>query len=185
VKRKILASLIVGIGLMILTSHAYAMDIEGWWAVRMNFIKGDFQTGEWTTLLGYGSKVGYMYITNAEENSYGGPSWLFLWDDSTQQYVEETYPVSYIRNGVILFFTPTIVDQDGNYYANTILLRPYGSANSPYLMKGYYTFYDTENLVTPEQFIRMGTLFMGVIQPQNVPTAVQDLLLSSSCVVCP
>ena len=183
-KKKILTSLMVVIGLIISTTFACAIDIDGWWAVRTNFLQGDFQTGEWTTLLSYGKEVAYMYITNTEENSYGGPAWLFLWNDSTQQYDEETYPITYTRNGVIVFFTPALQDQDGNYYANTIVLRPYGSPGSPYLMKGYYTFFDTENLVTPEQFVRMGSLFMGRIQPQNVPTAVQDLLLSSSCVVC-
>ena len=122
------------------------MDIDGWWVVRSNVLQGDFVTGEWISFLGYGKKVSYMYISNANENSYGGPAWFYLWSDLDQKYIEEIYPLIYIKNNVIVLFGPTGgSDDEGNYWGNTIVLRPYGAISRPSLMKGFYTLYDMEN----------------------------------------
>ncbi len=174
-KKRIFTGFVVAIGIMICFTDAYAIDIDGWWTVRTNLQQGDFVTGEWTTLYGTGKKVSYMYIVDAQESSYGGPAWLFLWDDASQNYIKETYPITYVKNNVILLFGPTALDTAGNYTGNTIVLRPSGSPGSPYSMSGYYTIYDTENIVTPDQFVRMGTLNMNRVDPKYVPKAVKDL----------
>lgn len=176
-KKKFLTGLLVVIGLVISATYAYAMDIDGWWAARTNLIQGDFQTGEWTTLLGYGKRLSYMYMVDANENSYGGPAWLFLWDDLSSSYIKEIYPIIYVKNNIILLFGPTFQDADGNFVGNTILLRPYGTLGHPYMLRGYYTVYDTENVGTTDQFVRMGTLDMTRIEPRYVPKEVKDLQL--------
>ena len=175
-KKRIFTGFVVAIGIMICFTDAYAIDIDGWWTVRTNLQQGDFVTGEWTTFYGTGKKVSYMYIVDAQESSYGGPAWLFLWDDASQNYIKETYPITYIKNNVILFFAPTGEDADLNFGAGTILLRPYGPViGRPNEMKGFYTVYDTEIILTPDQLIRMGTLDMNRVDPKNVPKAVKDL----------
>jgi hypothetical protein len=175
-KKRIFIGLLVFFSLMIFFTYAYAIDIDGWWVAGTNFIQGNFQTGEWTRLSGHGKKRSFMYILDAHEGSYGGPASLFLWDDSAGGYIKETYPVIYIRNNVILLFGPTSQDADGNFTGNTIVLRPYGPIGRPYLLRGYYTLYDTENIITTDQFVRMGTLNMSRVDPKNVPKEVQDLL---------
>ena len=173
-KKNILISLFVVIGLSIFITSAYTMDIDGWWVVRSNVLQGDFVTGEWTSLLGYGKKVSYMYISNANESAYGGPVWFYLWDDLSGTYIEEIYPLIYTKNNVIVLFGPTGQDDEGNFWGNTIVLRPYGAISRPNLLKGFYTLYDMENQVTPDQFVRMGTIDMNRVQPKNVPKEVKD-----------
>jgi hypothetical protein len=178
-KKNILISFFAIIGLLIFITSTHAIDIDGWWVVRTNLLQGDFQTGEWTLLLGYGKKISYMYILNAHESVYGGPAWLFLWDDKSGGYIKELYPIIYIKNSVIVLFGPTMgPDANGDYAGNTIVLRPYGSPNAPYLMSGHYALYDTENIVTPDQFVRMGTLNMSRIDAKYVPKDVKDLQIA-------
>ena len=174
-KKKTFTCLVVAIGMMICFTYAYAMDIDGWWVVRSNVLQGDFVTGEWIPFLGYGKKSSYMYISNAEENSYGGPAWFYLWSDLDQKWIEEIYPLIYTKNNVIVLFGPTGQDADGNFWGNAIVLRPYGSTGRPNLMRGFYTLYDMENKVTPDQFVRMGTMDMNRVQPKYVPKDVKDM----------
>ena len=177
-KKKIFIGFGVAICIMICFSSIYAMDIDGWWAARTNAQQGDFVTGEWITLLGYYKKVSYMYIANANENAYGGPVWFYLWDDLGGAYIEEMYPVIYTKNNVIVLFGPTGYDEDGNFWGNTIVLRPYGSISRPNSLKGFYTLYDMENLVTTDQFVRMGTLDMSRVEPKNVPKDIKDMQIT-------
>jgi len=177
-RKKIFTSLVVAIGIMICFTDAYAIDIDGWWTVRTNLQQGDFVTGEWTTLYGTGKKVSYMYILDAHESAYGGPVWLYLWSDLDNKYLEEIYPIIYIKNNVIVFFGPTGQDADGNYWGNTIVLRPSGSISRPNVMKGFYTIYDMENIGTPDQFVRMGTLDLNRVEPKNVPKDVKDMQIT-------
>jgi len=175
-KKNILISFCVAISIiMTCFVSAYAIDIDGWWSVRTNFLQGDFTTGEWVSLVGAGKKVSFMYICGAQENSYSGPAELYLWDDEGQAYIEETYSIIYIKNGVFVFFNPTYYD-GSNFAGNTIVLRPYGGGPSrPAILKGYYTLYDLENVVTTDLFVRMGTLDMSRIQPRSVPDEVKAL----------
>jgi hypothetical protein len=174
-KRRIITSLVVAISLMISVTYAYAIDIDGWWKVKTILQQGDFTTGEWTTFHGAGKKASYIYIFNAQEGSYGGPAWLYLWDDEGGGYIEEVYPLIYIKNNVIVLFGPTSVDANGNDWGNTIVLRPYGPIGYPNQMKGFYTLYDMENQGTPDQFVRMGTLVMVRVAPNLVPVEVKDM----------
>ena len=174
-RKKILISLGVAICMMICFNSVYAMDIDGWWAARMNVQQGDFVTGEWITLLGYYKKVSYMYISNAKENAYGGPIWFYLWDDLEGNYIEEIYSYVYIKNNVIVLFGPTGYDDTGNFWGNTIILKPYGSISRPQYLKGFYTLYDMEYQGTTDQFVRMGTLDMNRVEPKNVPKDIKDM----------
>jgi hypothetical protein len=174
-EKKIFASLVVAIGIIICFNSAYAIDIDGWWVVRSNVLQGDFVTGEWISFLGYGKKVSYMYISNAKEDAYGGPAWFYIWNDLDQEYIEEIYPLIYIKNNVIVLFGPTGgPDVDGNFWGYTIVLRPYGAIGRPNSMKGFYTLYDMEDEGTPDQFVRMGTIDMSRVQPKYVPKEVKD-----------
>jgi hypothetical protein len=116
---------------------------------------------------------------DANENAYGGPVWFFLWDDLGQNYIKEIYPITYIKNDIILFFGPTGQDADLNFWGNTIVLRPYGPMiGRPTSMKGFYTLYDLENEGTPDQFVRMGSLDMVRVEAKYVPQEVKDLQIA-------
>ena len=177
-KKKILFSLGIAICIMICFSSIYAMDIDGWWTARMLVQQGDFVTGEWVTFPHYYKKVSYMYIANANENAYGGPVWFYLWDPLGNAYIEEMYPVIYCKNNVIVLFGPTGYDEEGNYWGDTIVLRPYGPISRPSFMKGFYTLYDMENLGTPDQFVRMGTIDMTRVEPKKVPEEVKNMQIT-------
>jgi hypothetical protein len=182
-KKRIFIGLLVFFSLMIFFTYAYAIDIDGWWKVGGIIKQGDFVTGEWTTSYPQGKKRAYVYIAGAEENAYNssGGAWFYLWDGLSGGYIEsETYPVIYIKNGLIVLFGPTGYDSDGNFWADTIVLRPYGGPiGHPSLMKGYYTLYDMEKLVTPEQFVRMGQLIITRVEAVNVPDDVKKLQITA------
>ena len=175
-KRKIFIILIIPISLLIFIASAYAIDIDGWWRVRGKIQQGDFVTGEWITFNSRAKQVSYMYISGAQENSYNtyGGTWLYLWSPRDSKYIEEIYPIIYIKNNIILFFGPTGQDDAGNFWGYTIVLKPLGPIGRPSSMTGFYTLYDMENVGTPDQFIRMGTIDMIRVEPKDVPEEVKN-----------
>jgi len=181
-KGRIITILVIAISLMISVSYTYAIDIDGWWKVKMNVLQGDFVTGKWTKFTGLGKHGAYMYISGVNENSYnlplypGSGAWFYLWDGEAGEYIEEIYPFIYVKNGIIVLFMPTGgPDENGNFWGCTIVLRPYQFLGQVYLMKGFYTLFDMENQGSIEQFIRMGALEMNKVNVNNVPKEVKNL----------
>lgn len=176
-KKRIFIGLLIFFSLMIFFTYAYAIDIDGWWKVGGIIQQGDFVTGEWTTFDSHGKGASYMYISGAQENAYNtyGGAWFYLWSPLDKNYVKETYPMIYIKNNVLVFFGPTGQDTDGNFWADTIVLRPRGPIGRPISLHGFYTLYDMETIVTTEQFVRMGPLNMTRVDPKDVPDAVKNM----------
>ncbi|OGP88479.1 MAG: hypothetical protein A2156_03375 [Deltaproteobacteria bacterium RBG_16_48_10] len=173
-KGKILLSLVIALGLFNFISPAWAQfNISGWWSGKGTHEQGDFVTGDWTSLQARGKKVSYLYIF--QENSNSGTGYLALWDDLSQTYLLEIYTV-YIKNNVAVLYIPTGYDQDGNPAAATIVLRPFGSASTVTSMRGYYTLYDLESTVTPDQFVRMGPILLNRVLVSRVPPEVKLLI---------
>jgi hypothetical protein len=183
-KKKILASLFVFIGLLSLSpTTACALDIDGWWKASMTMQQGDFVTGEWTTLQAHGKKVSYIYIYDARENTFSGVAWLILWDDADKTYfIEPGEPTQnhytvYNKNNFCVLMVPSVVDVDGNTAGgSTIVLRIHGTPNYATALSGFYTLYDLENVGTPDLFIRMGPVYATKIAPAKVPKEVMDLI---------
>jgi hypothetical protein len=82
-----------------------------------------------------------------------------------------------MRNNIVVLTIPTSLDADGNLiHGRTIVLTVYGGPNTLNSMKGYYTLYDIETTVTPEQFVRMGPVDAYRVNPDKVPKDAADLV---------
>jgi len=172
-KRKILLSLSIVLGLFILIPPAWAQyDIAGWWSGKGTYIQGDFVTGEWVSLQARGKKVSYLYIF--QETSNTGTAHLLIWDDESQDYLLEVYNL-FIKNNVFVLYIPTLFDPTtGSPAGATIVLRPFGSASAVRSMSGYYTLYDTEATGSPDLFVRMGPIMFTPVLVKLVPQLAKD-----------
>jgi hypothetical protein len=161
--------------LLIFVPHSHAQSsIEGWWKARMAIQQGHFETGTWNRILATGKHGSYLYIIKS--TSYNGTAYLVLWDDLEQKYIIENYTL-YMRNNIVVLTIPTSLDADGNLiHGRTIVLTVYGGPNTLNSMKGYYTLYDIETTVTPEQFVRMGPVDAYRVNPDKVPKDAADLV---------
>jgi hypothetical protein len=175
-KKNVLIYLIFFICFFIFISNTYAdSNIAGWWRATITIQQGDFVTGVWDTIYSQGKKRSYFYIDLP--SSLSGTAYLALWNDLEENYILETYTL-YIRNNIAVLVIPSAVDAtNGDVMSgSTIILRVYGSPNNLYNMKGFYTLFDRENAVTPEEFVRMGPVSAYRIGVREVPKDVKDLI---------
>ena len=174
-KKNVLIYLIFFICFHIFISNTYAdSNIAGWWRATITIQQGDFVTGVWDTIYSQGKKRSYFYIDLP--SSLSGTAYLALWNPLEGNYILETYTL-YIRNNIAALVIPSSVDANGDLISgSTIILRVYGSPNHLSNMKGYYTLFDRENTVTPEEFVRMGPVSAYRIDVRQVPEDVKDLI---------
>jgi len=178
-KKNLFVSIFVIITTLIMLSHAYALEIEGWWKASMTYDYADFATGEWKIIRATGANVSYLYFYNIHEYTYSGIGYLVLDGGEGVGYYLNIAPPGYytvyVKNNIIVLFIQSGLFDENMAVGSTIILKPFGSGNMSQL-KGYYTEYDIENEGTPEQFIRMGSISATRVNVQMVPDEVKELI---------
>ncbi len=176
-KKLVLFSVTVALGFFLLVPGLHAFDITGWWKVTINIEEGDFQTGRWQNWRSAGKGVSYLYISSTDLPS--GWAVLLLWNPAESGYIREPfegYYGGYIFNNIVLFSLGQFTSDGVPVVGGTITLRPIGSSERPYMMRGIYSVYDRETEGTPDQFVRMGTMSATRIAPEYVPEEAITLI---------
>lgn len=177
-KKTIFISIFVTAITLMIIGHAHALDIEGWWRATMTIDYADFVTGEWESIRATGKNTSYLYFYKIQEYNYSGMGYLVLYDGTKGYYLNITPPgyyTVYVRNNIVVLFIQSGLFDENLASGSTIILRPSGSGNMSQL-KGYYTEYDIENIGTPEQFVRMGSISATRVNVAMVPDDVKKLI---------